>query len=134
MAMRAAIPGTTADAASAPAAGSGRDAVLATVAAWAKAWSARDVPAYLAFYASDFEPPAGTPRQAWENQRQVRIANKERIEVTFAQPQVEQRGDSATVQFRQTYRSDRFTAKDRKTLVLVRQDGNWKIKKEWTGK
>src|SRR5690606_37458190 len=33
----------------APVADSGRAAVLAMVEAWARAWSARDVPAYLAF-------------------------------------------------------------------------------------
>ena len=120
--------------AAAPAADGGRGAVLGMVGGWVRGWGAREGPAYLAFYASDFELPPGMTRPEWEGQRHQRIAGKQRIAVSFTRPSVILRGDSATVQFRQTYRSDRFSARDRKTLVLVRQDGGWKIKKEWTGK
>ena len=38
------------------------DEVIRTLNAWAKAWSDKDVAAYLAFYASDFRPPGGASR------------------------------------------------------------------------
>jgi len=38
--------------------------VLAAVNGWAKAWSAKDADAYLAYYASAFQVPGGEPRAA----------------------------------------------------------------------
>jgi len=47
--------------------------VLAAVNGWAKAWSAKDADAYLAYYASAFQVPGGEPRAAWEATRRDRI-------------------------------------------------------------
>ena len=38
-------------------------------AAWAGAWSRKDVGAYLAFYGRSFQPPPGLNRSEWEKQR-----------------------------------------------------------------
>lgn len=110
-----------------------RDVVLTTVRQWAKAWSARDVKAYLAFYSRNFDTPRGMSRKAWEAERHARIAGKGRINVTIASPQVSIKGNSATVSFRQTYESDRLTANSRKTLVLAKQGSKWQIVQEQTG-
>jgi hypothetical protein len=40
--------------------------VLDVVNAWAKAWSAKNVDAYLAFYGKDFKTPGGESRASWE--------------------------------------------------------------------
>ena len=63
-----------------------RDDVLKVVHGWAKAWSARDVKAYLNFYANDFQTPGGVPRKAWAAERESRIAGKGRISVTIEAP------------------------------------------------
>ena len=60
-----------ADAAPKPAA---NNEVLDTVNAWAKAWSAKNVDAYLAFYARDFKTPGGEARPEWEKARRQRIS------------------------------------------------------------
>ena len=39
-------------------------------------------------------------------------------------------GDRATMKFRQIYKSDRLADDSRKTLVLAKQDGVWKITSE----
>ncbi|WP_019140497.1 L,D-transpeptidase Cds6 family protein [Noviherbaspirillum massiliense] len=110
-----------------------QDDVLAVVHGWAKAWSSQDVKSYLAFYGNDFQTPKGLSRKAWEQERRARIAGKDRISVKVESPQVTFKGDTATVRFRQAYVSDRLTANTRKTLVLAKQGGRWKIKQEQAG-
>ncbi len=110
-----------------------RDDVIDAVRDWAKAWSAQDVKGYLAAYGSDFQVPNGQARKAWEEERRSRIAGKGRINVKIESPQVSVSGNTATVKFRQVYLSDQLTANTRKTLVLTKQAGKWKIKQESTG-
>jgi Flp pilus assembly protein TadD len=101
------------------------------VKAWAKAWSAKDVEAYLAFYDRDFQTPGGQPRAEWEAGRRQRISAPKSISVTVESPKVTLSGDSqASVTFRQGYRSDVLKATGTKTLVLVRTDGRWLIQQE----
>lgn len=107
-----------------------RDDVLKTVSAWSKAWSARDVNAYLAFYASDFEPAQGKSRADWETERSARILGKSSISVKVEEPMVSVSGETATVKFRQHYQSGTFSDQTSKELVLRREGGAWKIKRE----
>jgi tetratricopeptide (TPR) repeat protein len=112
----------------------GEDAVLQTVFAWAGAWSQRKVEAYLAFYAKDFKTPRGEGRSEWEAARRERIANTKQIEVEVESPKVVLRDEnSATVSFRQRYRSDTLKINSRKTLVIVRNEGRWVIQEERSG-
>ncbi len=110
-----------------------RDDVIEAVRDWAKAWSAQDVKGYLNAYGSDFQAPNGLARKAWEEERRSRIVGKGRISVKIESPQVSVNGNTATVKFRQVYLSDQLTANTRKTLVLTKQGGKWKIKQENTG-
>ena len=108
--------------------------VLKAVNAWAEAWSKKDADAYLAHYAKDFDPPGNQPRADWEKARRSRIAAPKSISVSVASPKVTMQGsDSATVTFRQTYRSDVFKGTSNKTLVLVKADGRWQIREEKGG-
>jgi tetratricopeptide (TPR) repeat protein len=110
-----------------------KESVLNAVESWARAWSAQDVPAYLAHYASDFNPSGSQTRKAWMEERQARITGKGRIKVSIDAPQVSTEGNTATVRFKQSYISDRLSASSRKTLELERQRGKWLIKQERTG-
>jgi len=108
--------------------------ILETVNGWAQAWSKKDADAYLAYYARDFKTPGKQSRAEWEKTRRARIAAPKSISVTVASPKVTMKGtDRATVTFRQSYRSDVFKSNSRKTLVLVRSDGGWKILDEDSG-
>lgn len=112
---------------------SDNDAVLKQVHGWAKAWSAQNVDGYLGYYANEFEPPKGMSRKAWADERRARIAGKGRIHVEITSPEVDVHGNTAKVTFRQTYESDRLTARSRKTLVLIKNGGKWQIKQESSG-
>ena len=108
--------------------------LVAVVNAWAKAWSTKDVDAYLAFYASDFKTPNGEPREDWEKARRQRISAPKSISVVIESPKVRVGGDGqASVSFRQGYRSDVLKTSGPKTLVLVKTDGRWRIRQERVG-
>ena len=109
------------------------DKVLDSVHAWAKAWSNKDVNKYLARYAKDFQTPKGESRSSWAEDRRSRIEGKGKIDVDIESPQVSMDGNTATVRFRQSYKSDRLSSTTKKTLVLVKQDGAWLIKQERSG-
>jgi len=105
--------------------------VAKAIAAWANAWSRKDVKSYLAAYASDFNTPKGMPRKAWEAEREDRIAGKPgKISVTYDEPQISINGDTATAKFRQLYKAPGLTSSTSKTLVLVRSGSKWLIKEE----
>lgn len=108
-------------------------AVLAAVNAWAGAWSARDVKAYLDFYSADFVVPRGMSRDKWMAERTERIVGKQRISVKVEAPRVRLDGDRAIVQFRQEFSSDKLKSTDQKTLTLVKRDGAWRIREEKVG-
>ena len=112
-------------ASSAPASG----AIDAAITRWAQAWSARDVDAYLAAYASDFAA-SGMTRANWEAQRRARITATKSIEVKISDLKIEQQGDTASATFRQAYRSDRLTSTVSKTQKLTLQNGQWRIVSE----
>jgi Flp pilus assembly protein TadD/ketosteroid isomerase-like protein len=119
----------------APAKSDNSSEVLDTVRAWAKAWSAKDVNGYLAFYAKDFQTPGGEARGEWEKSRRQRIGAPKTISVSVDAPKVAMSGDNqARVTFRQGYSSDVLkTANTTKTLVLAKNDGRWLIQQERVG-
>jgi tetratricopeptide (TPR) repeat protein len=110
--------------------GTESEEVIKTVRAWAKAWSSKDAAAYLAHYAKDFKTPKGESRADWEKARKHRIGSPKKIEVAIESPKVSMGGDSASVSFRQNYRSDVIKTSGTKTLVMVKTDGKWLIREE----
>ncbi len=102
--------------------------VLGAVNTWAKAWSSKNVDAYLGFYAKDFKTPGGESRADWEKARRQRIGAPKSIAVTVDSPKVSIAEGKASVTFRQGYRSDVIKSTTAtKTLVLAQSDGRWRI-------
>lgn len=107
------------------------DEVTKVLNNWADAWSRKDVKAYLAYYAADFNPPKGMSRKAWEGEREDRIAGKPgKISVTIADPQISVSGDKATVKFRQHYKATGLKSSATKTMVFVKTGNKWLIQEE----
>ncbi|KAF1049063.1 MAG: Beta-barrel assembly-enhancing protease [Herbaspirillum frisingense] len=107
-----------------------KNAVLASLNSWAKAWSDKDVRSYLAHYASDFDTPKGASRKEWAEERRARIEDKGHISVKVSNAQIAIKGNTATVRYRQIYNSNRLTVDSRKTLIFVKQGNKWLIKQE----
>ncbi len=109
-----------------PATAQASTAIESAVTQWAKAWSARDVNAYLAAYASDYAAD-GMTRSSWEAQRRERVSSPKSIDVQLSDMIIDQQGDTASATFRQAYRSDRFSSTVTKILKLTLQNGQWRI-------
>jgi tetratricopeptide (TPR) repeat protein len=106
-------------------------ALLKAVNEWAGAWSRKDVPGYLAHYAKDFKTPKGESRAIWEQGRKQRISAPKKIEVEIDLTKVNLSSDTtASVTFRQVYRSDVIKATGTKTLEMVKSNGKWLIHEE----
>ncbi len=111
--------------------GAESDELLKTVHAWASAWAKKDVSGYLAHYDKDFKTPKGEARGDWEKGRKQRISAPKKIEIGIESPKISISSDStASVSFRQIYRSDVIKTAGTKTLVMVKANGKWLIREE----
>jgi ketosteroid isomerase-like protein/regulator of sirC expression with transglutaminase-like and TPR domain len=104
-----------------------------TLLGWASAWSRKDVKAYLAYYSSDFQPPGGMSRKAWEAERTQRIDKPGKLQVKVDDVRVAFAGDKATVRFRQDYASATLKSSAGKTMVFVKSGNKWLIAQERIG-
>ena len=110
------------------------EAVLGAVTAWAKAWSDRDVEAYLGFYVPGYHAQ-GETHEAWKTSRRDRILSPKRISVGVLNPKVTLiDATHAKVSMRQDYKSDRLSTVSSKTLLLEKQGSHWRISQEQSGK
>lgn len=107
--------------------------VEATVRAWASAWAGKDMTAYLAAYAKDFDTPGNQSRKAWEEERRSRIVGKTKISVKINNLSVDVKGSKATARFRQDYSADALNISSRKTLDMAKAGERWLIVRESTG-
>ena len=99
-------------------------------AGWAAAWSRKDVPAYLAFYAKGFQPPPGLSRSEWEKQRHERLNRPGSIKVTIDNLKVVADGEGWRVTFRQHYRATGLESTATKSMRWVHEGGRWLIQAE----
>ena len=115
--------------------GDSDEAILAAVHAWAKAWSAKNVSAYLKSYAPDLVLAKGESRANWEQTRKERIGKPKSIAVTIASPDVKISDPThAKVTFKQVYRSSGLNSETWKTLLMVKTNGKWLIHEERIGR
>jgi len=114
----------------APAANADSDDIIRTVQSWAQAWASKDANAYIGFYTPDFDNGMGG-RSKWESQRRQRLGNPQTITLSLSDIRITPRSDTlAEVSFRQEYSSNMFKENGRKTLVMTKADGQWKIRQE----
>jgi len=107
------------------------DPIVKSVNTWADAWARRDVEAYFAAYDTSFLPQDGDSRAAWEARKRKVLDAAKRIEVKIDSPSVEKTGDdSATVTFKQYYRSDTYHDAVVKQLRMVERGDRWLIAEE----
>ena len=98
------------------------------VSAWAKAWSERNVEAFLAFYSEAFTPPQARDPANWrkrisDNLTALRFVLVEPSNLTITKVEPKQ----VRVSFQQDYRSDRYRDTTKKMLLLRLEEETWKI-------
>lgn len=108
-----------------------RQLVQETVQNWARAWSERHVDEYFLFYSEDFRPASGVTRAVWEASRRDRLTSQGAIRVAVVSLEVEEVSPTEMrATFTQSYQSDRFRDRVRKTLLMSWHDDAWKIAEE----
>ena len=94
---------------------------------WVQAWKAKDVERYMGFYASDFQPNAGT-RAQWLSLRRRLVAKDGPINVRVDNVQTRAvSADTVETRFDQRYASQDFNARTQKTITWQRQGEQWLI-------
>jgi adhesin transport system outer membrane protein len=102
----------------------------ARLQAWAAAWMAHDVTAYLGFYGMDFKPAKGS-KADWETERRRLVGKPGAIDVTLSNVQARALSDTRVeTRFDQAYTSPTFKDRTHKTLVWDRAGAEWKIVEE----
>lgn len=131
-AVTASAPPTAEPASPSPQATDLQPAIESAIQAWANAWSAQNVAAYLLAYDADFTPEGGVSRAAWEAQRRERIAAPGSISVKVGAINIETTGENQVrASFAQQYASDNYSDSTQKVLELKRAEGAWKITREY---
>ncbi|MBT8142882.1 MAG: tetratricopeptide repeat protein [Gammaproteobacteria bacterium] len=106
-------------------------AVRDAIVQWADAWSRRDVPGYLSYYANNFRPVGGASRTAWAKYRSERLKAPSFILVNVSDLRMSNNSDgSVSATFKQDYQSDGYKDKVIKTLRMVNTASGWKIVRE----
>jgi outer membrane lipoprotein carrier protein len=102
---------------------------------WANAWSAKDIDLYLSKYAQDFKTPNGDAFSLWQTSRRQKISSQGKILVEIEDIKLSMKTEnSARIQFKQKYTSDKLTEMSNKSLVVKKIDGSWLIQEEISGK
>jgi tetratricopeptide (TPR) repeat protein len=104
--------------------------IVKTVRSWASAWSRKDVKAYLAYYAGNFQLPKDMTRKAWEAERAQRIDKPGKLQVSVENIRVSLSDKKAEVKFRQHYVSNTLKSSANKTLVFTLSENRWLIQQE----
>ncbi len=99
---------------------------------WKIAWENGDSERYLEFYANEFQPASGIPRERWQQQRRERVVPSKRIQLGLRELDISlsEANDSALVVFQQDYRSANYTEVSRKEMRLNRIANQWYIQAE----
>ena len=116
-----------------PITNTGETDVAKAIQNWANAWERKDVKAYLAFYAKDFQTPKGMGRKDWESERRQRIDKPGKLQVNIENIRVAIDGEKATARFRQRYESASLKSSTSKTIILIKSGGKWLIQQERVG-
>jgi murein L,D-transpeptidase YafK len=105
--------------------------VRQTLAAWLKAWQAKNLRAYMRYYAPGFSG-AGKDRRAWLRHKAYLNKVYKKITVRAENLKVRVKGRTARVSFVQHYQSDWHKDIGLKEMSLVHRKGRWQIiKEEW---
>jgi tetratricopeptide (TPR) repeat protein len=107
-----------------------REVVLKVVDQWVRAWSAKDLKTYFLFYSDDFRTPHGETRAQWEQERRLRIENKNQIDIQVLSPSVTIEEKNAVVKFQQIYVAGKVSSNVQKSLTLKNESGTWRILQE----
>ncbi len=110
-----------------------QEQVQAFVDQWAASWSAKNLDSYFYAYSEKFQPEGKKSHSEWVKERTQRIVSKSKIAVQVQQLVIQPMDPGhMRASFTQIYEADGLQSSTLKTLHLSRQEGVWKIIREFT--
>ncbi|MEW6671400.1 MAG: L,D-transpeptidase family protein [Thermodesulfobacteriota bacterium] len=100
------------------------------VEGWLTAWSSKDIKKYGAYYAKDFKSQGGAGLEAWLDYKRQINQKYDYIKVTQRNLVVRNQKNKSVATFIQNYESSGLKTEGTKQLILVRENGQWKIFRE----
>lgn len=104
--------------------------IRAMVEGWLRAWSSKDIKQYGRFYAKDFKSQGGASLQSWLDYKSRINRRYDYIKVTQRNLVVKNQRNRSVATFTQKYESSGLNTEGTKQLILVRENGQWKIFRE----
>ena len=109
--------------------------ILTFINDWLSAWSSKETYLYLSKYAQEFKVHNWDSFSSWQNSRKQKIASQVKITIEIEEVKVIMKNEnSARIQFKQKYTSDKFTEVSNKSLIIKKVDSKWLIQEEISGK
>ena len=97
---------------------------------WLMAWSSKDLKEYGSCYANQFRSSSGWGRKTWLQYKNGLNKKYDYIHVFIKDLKVKHGKDKSTASFLQNYESSGYQTISKKTLMLIREGGEWKIYRE----
>ena len=105
--------------------------IRAFIKRWKTYWENKEIEKYIQCYSDDFETE-GTDKQGWKKIKHALNERYKNIKVTLtnAEVNIRNKGKEAEVSLLQHYRSERYNDKGLKTLLLKKEEREWRIVNE----
>jgi len=107
--------------------------ILDSIENWKQAWEDKNMENYLASYASNFKYPNKMTKLDWEKYRTVRITSKKTINISLSNIKLKFKKEEVIATFTQDYKAGKFEQLSNKTLIFIKEDGDWVIVQETSG-
>jgi len=97
---------------------------------WLRSWETKKIAAYVSCYDPSFES-RGMDLKGWQQHRAKLNRKYHSLNVNIGQIKIEKISNQrAEISFKQVYRADRYHDYGLKTMILIKEGEDWKIKKE----
>ena len=107
--------------------------IIESIENWKQAWEDKNMENYLASYSSNFNYPNKMTKLDWEKYRTVRITSKKIINISLSNIKLKFKKERIIATFTQDYKAGKFEQLSNKTLVFIKEDGDWVILQETSG-
>ena len=105
------------------------EAIRTLINQWQAGWQSGDMAAYRSCYAADFQSK-GMNLDAWISHKENVKKKSKNINISIDKLQISADEQKATAEFLQSYSSSLLKDSGKKTLDLIRINGEWKILRE----
>lgn len=101
------------------------------IAQWEMSWQKQDVNEYLAAYSRHFTPPDKMTLERWSEIRELRVSTPDWIKLSITDVnKVQTSATHAEIEFWLWYQSSNYQDKTLKTLILEKENEEWRIVRE----